>query len=113
MTDENGKDKDALQDLSGRISEVKNRRKPVERSQATGNLMTLAYRMTIEIIAAIGVSGFIGWWLDRIFDTKPVFMLILLFLGMFAGLLGSVRTARQMSENANQEANDPDKGLND
>ncbi|MEC8414118.1 MAG: AtpZ/AtpI family protein, partial [Pseudomonadota bacterium] len=44
------------------------------------------------------VGGFIGWWLDRWLSTKPIFLLVMLLLGMIAGLVNMLRTARDMRQ---------------
>ncbi|MBA3602933.1 MAG: AtpZ/AtpI family protein [Parachlamydiaceae bacterium] len=47
----------------------------------------LAAFLTIPLI--IGLSPIVGWffgqWLDKKWDTFPVFTLLLIFLGLFAG----------------------------
>ena len=91
---------DSLQDLSRRLDAVRQKNTPEPRRNASGGMVGLAYRLTIEMIAAIGVSGFIGWWIDKVFDTKPLFMILLLFLGMAAGVMNAVRTAGTLSQAA-------------
>ena len=41
-------------------------------------MLGLAYRFTVEMLAGIGVGGFVGWWMDKWFGTAPAFLLILL-----------------------------------
>ena len=52
--------------------------------------------LTIEMLAGIGVGGFIGWWMDKVLGTAPIFMLLMLVPGMGAGLMNSVRTNTKM-----------------
>ena len=59
-------------------------------------MLGLAYRFTVEMLAGIGVGGFVGWWMDKWFGTAPAFLLILLFLGMIAGVVNSVRTVNEI-----------------
>ncbi len=88
----------SLQDLSRRLDAVRQKNTPKPRRNASGGMVGLAYRLTIEIIAAIGVSGFIGWWIDKVFDSKPVGLLIMLFLGVAAGLMNAIRTVHSLKE---------------
>ena len=67
-------------------------------------MLGVAYRFTVEMLAGIGVGGFIGWWMDKWFGTAPAFLLILLFLGMFAGVVNSVRTVNEMRRSLDQNA---------
>ncbi len=96
------KKRDALDDLAVRISETRGRQQPVEKSQGHASMLGLAYRFTVEMLAGIGVGGFVGWWIDKWFGTAPAFLLILLFLGMIAGVVNSVRTANEMRRSLDQ-----------
>ena len=40
--------------------------------------------MGLTIIACIGVSIFLGWFLDKTFGTSPWLMIIFIFLGIAA-----------------------------
>jgi ATP synthase protein I len=52
----------------------------------------------MELVVGIVVGGFIGWWLDKWLSTKPIFLLVMLLLGMIAGVLNMLRTARDMRQ---------------
>lgn len=90
---------DALED---KISASRQRQAPEVQANASGSMLGLAYRLTIEILAGIGVGGFVGWWMDKVLGTKPLMMLVLLFLGMAAGLMNSVRTVNEMRRKQDQ-----------
>jgi ATP synthase protein I len=56
----------------------------------------LAMELPFVIVSAVAVPGVIGFYLDRWLHTKPYLMLILGFLGFFAGLRDVLRrVARQ------------------
>ena len=65
-------------------------------------MLGLAYRLIVEILAGIGVGGFVGWWADKVLGTKPVMMLVFLGLGMAAGLMNSVRTVNELRRKQDQ-----------
>lgn len=88
--------RERLKNLSDKISKTREKRDPPPREAGNAKMLGLAWRLTIEILAGIGVGGFVGWWLDKWFGTAPLFLLVLLFLGMAAGLLNSVRTVAEM-----------------
>lgn len=50
-----------------------------------------ALRAATDLVAALVVGGFLGYWLDRWLDTKPWGMIILFFLGFAAGFLNIYR----------------------
>ena len=90
---------DALED---KISATRQRQAPEVQANAHGSMLGLAYRLIVEILAGIGVGGFVGWWLDMVLGTKPILMLVLLFLGMAAGLMNSIRTVNEMRRKQDQ-----------
>lgn len=61
-------------------------------SQSSGK----ALRAASDLVAAVVVGGFMGYWLDRWLDTKPLFMIIMFFMGFAAGFLNIYRA--QMAE---------------
>ena len=89
--------RDRLDTLEKKLSASRQRHQPEDnQSRANANMLGLAWRLTVEMLAGIGVGGFIGWWIDKVLGTEPIFMLLLLALGMGAGLMNSVRTVAEM-----------------
>lgn len=54
--------------------------------------MSRALRAATDLVAAVAVGVFMGYWIDRWLDTKPFGMIIMLFLGFAAGLLSIYKT---------------------
>jgi len=52
----------------------------------------LAFRVGIELVAALGIGVGIGWFLDSWLGTKPWFLVVFFFLGAAAGILNVWRT---------------------
>lgn len=50
-----------------------------------------ALRASTDLVAGVAVGGFLGYWIDRGLDTKPLFMIVMLFLGFAAGFLNIYR----------------------
>lgn len=50
-----------------------------------------AMRAATELAAALLVGGFLGFWLDKWLETKPLFMILLFFAGFAAGFLNIYR----------------------
>ena len=89
--------RDRLDTLEKKLSASRQRNRPDDnQGRANANMLGLAWRLTVEMLAGIGVGGFIGWWIDKVLGTEPIFMLLLLVLGMGAGLMNSVRTIAEM-----------------
>ena len=53
-------------------------------------------QMAMDLVLAPVLGAGIGWGIDRFAGTRPVFLLLLLGLGIAAGILNLVRTYRQM-----------------
>lgn len=61
-------------------------------------------RLSLEMVAAVVVGGGIGWFLDGWLDTKPLFLLIFLALGLVAGIRNVYHAANRLSmKNATKE----------
>lgn len=56
-----------------------------------GSAASSAMRVATDLVAAIGVGGFLGYWLDNWLGTRPWLMVVFLFLGFAAGFLNIYR----------------------
>ncbi len=50
------------------------------------NYYSMGMKMAVETISPLLVGLFIGYWIDNFFATRPLFMIILAFLGIGAGI---------------------------
>jgi len=51
-----------------------------------------ALRAGTDLVAAIGVGGFLGYWIDQWLGWTPFAMIAMLFLGFAAGFLNIYRS---------------------
>lgn len=63
-----------------------------------------AWSLAIEMVAAVGVSVFIGWWLDRWLGTAPWGLLAFILLGVATAMWSAIRTAMIMQRSQQAEA---------
>ena len=90
-----------LHDLEGRVRDARNRRAPASsQAQARGAAFGQALKLATEMIAGVAVGGFIGWWLDWVFGTQPILMVVFLVLGAAAGITNVVRSAQKAQSQA-------------
>ena len=68
--------------------------------RARGEAFAKAFRFVAELIAGVGVGGFIGWALDRLFGTAPWLMVLFVALGFAAGMLNVIRGAQKAQAEA-------------
>jgi ATP synthase protein I len=62
-------------------------------SQATGSAMGMGFRVASELMAGVIVGGGMGWALDRWLGTQPLFLIVMLLVGMVAGFWNVYRLA--------------------
>lgn len=94
---ENGR-QDRLADLERRIAAAREAGKPkpaTKRNEYTA--AAYAWQMVIELVMAIVIGGAMGWGLDRLFGTMPLFLIVFVMLGFASGVRLMLRTAREMN----------------
>lgn len=87
----------SLEDLDARLKKARGEHAP-KAPQASTSGFAEGMRLSLEMVAAVVVGGGIGWFLDGWFDTKPLFLLIFLALGLVAGIRGVYHAANRLSE---------------
>ena len=92
-------DPERLRALEQRLAAAQGKPKP-ERSQTAKGFSQgeVAYRMVIELATGILVGVGIGYGLDVLFGTLPVFLAIFSLVGFAAGVRTMLGTARQVQE---------------
>ena len=80
---------------------IKAPKKAVEPEQPVQNKFSAAevgWRMIIELTAGVFIGFGLGYGLDFLFSTKPVFILILTLLGFAAGVKTMMKSASELQE---------------
>ena len=57
-----------------------------------------AFKLSTELVAAVAVGTIIGFILDKTFGTKPWLILIFFFVGVIAGIMNVIRSAKKMQK---------------
>ena len=68
-----------------------------ENDKPTSNL-GIAFKLSTELVAAVVVGTIIGFILDNWFDTKPWLILIFFFVGVIAGIMNVIKSAKNMQK---------------
>jgi ATP synthase protein I len=98
-------DPDELRALGKRLDEVRRQNEP-RPQQAPPTSLGIASRFATEFFVAIAFGGGLGWVLDRLLGTRPIFLLVLFVLGAAAGIRNVMRAAADI--NARQNASPKD-----
>ena len=69
-----------------------------EEKEKRGLFMGSAFRLGTELVAAVVVGTIIGFILDNWFGTKPWLILIFFFIGVVAGIMNVIRSAKKMQK---------------
>ena len=88
------------QSFKTRLEIAKNKiskKKLYQNNQPSSSLGT-AFKMSTELVAHVAVGTIIGFILDKTFGTKPWLILIFFFVGVIAGILNVIKSAKKMQK---------------
>ena len=68
-----------------------------EKNQNSTNIGT-AFKLSTELVSAVAVGTIFGFILDKTFGTKPWLIIIFFFIGVAAGIINVVRSAKKMQK---------------
>ena len=95
---ETNKNQDPLSALDTRLKKARELvqdplTKTTTDSSEKGSVLSLAFRVAVEIVSAVVIGFILGWFLDDWLGTKPWLMLTFVFIGFAAGVLNVYRMA--------------------
>ena len=87
-------------DLKTRLKIAKSNFKKKNPSQKDNEKTSFgkAFQLSTEIVSAVLVATIIGFILDNWFDTKPWLIIIFFFIGVAAGIINVIRSAKKMQK---------------
>lgn len=92
-------DLDRLRALEAKLAKVQ--KSPVRKAAVAGMGFSqgeVAWRMVIELVTGMFLGLAIGYGLDALFGTLPIFLIIFALLGFAGGVKTMMGTARQLAE---------------
>ena len=102
-------DPSRLKALEEKLKQVKGKEPPKQTETAKGfSQGEVAWRMVIELATGIMLGSAIGYGIDVLFGTLPLFLVIFSLFGFAAGIktmLGSARELGRKAEQADKEGN--------
>jgi ATP synthase protein I len=101
---------DRLKELSSRLAKEKSEHaaheNPPKQYQGAQDY-SKGYRLISEFVAGILVGAALGYGLDRLFGTLPLFLIVFVLLGFGAGILNMSRAANRTPPTAEELAKMP------
>jgi ATP synthase protein I len=91
---------DKLKDMRTKIEAIKSKeKKEIDKNnnkQESQQNMRVGLQAGAELITATVAGAAIGYWLDQWFETKPIFLIALLILGVITGFTNVWRTTQNI-----------------
>jgi ATP synthase protein I len=98
-------DPDRLRDLEARLAKVKGVEGPAETNTVKGfSQGEVAWRMVIELVTGMLLGMAIGYGLDVLAGTLPIFLIIFSLFGFAAGVKTMLGSAKQLAKDAAETA---------
>lgn len=104
-------DKDRLKALDARLRAARGQgRRAASRGEGHLTQVQAGWRMVTELIAGIGIGFAMGWGLDSLAGTAPLFIVALTLLGFAAGIKVMLSTAAEITAQKKRAAARADGG---
>jgi len=89
-----------LKEISTRLEIARKNIRKSKKNNNGSNAASLgkALKISTELVAAVFVGSTIGFLLDNWFDTKPLLTICFFFMGVAAGILNVIKTAKKMNK---------------
>ncbi len=71
--------------------------KKTKASNNNGNGYSIGLKISLDLMSSILVGAFIGYGLDKVFSTKPVFFIVFLVLGIITGFYSLFKTVQKLN----------------
>ena len=90
-----------LKEISTRLEIAKRNVKRDLIKNRSSNVASLgkALKISTELVAAVVVGTLLGFILDSWFDTRPWLTIVFFFIGVTAGILNVIKSAKSMHKN--------------
>ena len=89
-----------LKEISARLKIAKSKvnNSNTENKKLNSSNLGNAFKISTEFVAAVVVGSTIGFILDNLFGTKPWLIIIFFIIGVIAGMLNVIRSAKLMQK---------------
>ena len=80
------------------IAKDKLSKKNLKQNNENSSSIGAAFKLSTELVSAVAVGSIIGFILDKTFGTKPWLILIFFFIGVIAGIINVIKSAKRMQK---------------
>jgi ATP synthase protein I len=103
-------DGDALKALEKRIAQVKAGPASKKNGQDHHAMAQQGWRMVIELVSGLGIGFCLGYGLDVLLGTMPIFLVVMTLAGFAAGVKTMIRTSKELQDETLADISVKDKG---
>ena len=96
--DEKSAQEEKLKEIAEKIEKYKliHTSNDVKQKNKRGKQISIAMRLSTELVVASIVGAILGWYIDKWLNTKPIFFIIFLLLGVVSGVKTAISTSKQL-----------------
>ena len=80
------------------IAKDKILKKKLSENNQNSSSIGAAFKLSTELVSAVAVGTIFGFILDKTFGTKPWLIIIFFFVGVIAGIINVVKSAKNMQK---------------
>ena len=80
------------------IAKKKAMKRDLDNKKQNSSPIGTAFKLSTELVSAVAVGTIIGFLLDKTFGTKPWLILIFFFVGVIAGIMNVIKSAKKMQK---------------
>ena len=80
------------------IAKDKLLKKKIDDKSQNSSSIGAAFKLSTELVSAVVVGTIIGFILDKTFGTKPWLIIIFFFVGVIAGIINVIKSAKNMQK---------------
>ena len=95
-------DNDPLRGLGEKIKSAKRSYENEPKVEDHHSGLQHAWRMVIELVSGLAIGFGLGYGLDIVFGTLPIFMIVFTLLGFVAGIRTMLSTAKEVQRDQEQ-----------
>jgi|TARA_B110000027_G_scaffold110226_1_gene118050 ATP synthase protein I len=81
-----------------KIAKSKISEKDLYKNKDAPSSIGAAFKLSTELVAAVGIGTIIGFILDKTFGSTPWLIIMFFFLGVTAGIVNVFRSAKNMQK---------------
>ena len=80
------------------IAKKKAMKRDLDNKKQNSSPIGTAFKLSTELVSAVAVGTIIGFLLDKTFGTKPWLILIFFFVGVIAGIMNVIKSAKKLQK---------------